>query len=427
MSVPIVTAIADTRVESELVAAVGRGDGSLQVVRRCVDVADLVASAQAGLARAALVSADLRRLDRDVLGRLASADVAVVGVVPAGDEAAERQLRQLGLTVVTPVDAEPDVLHGAVRKAISGDQNHTAGWLQWGERPADDDGAAPAVPSELADGWVVAVWGPTGAPGRTAVAVGVATELAAFGVGTLLVDADTYGGAIAQLLGLLDESPGLAAAARQANVGTLDAAGLRGSARQLTPQLSVLTGLSRPDRWPELGSAALDRVWELARTVVPVTVVDCGFSLEEDEELSYDTAAPRRNAATLSALRGADDVVAVCAADAVGVQRFVRAHADLRELIPDTRVHVVCTRVRQGPVGSRPESQVSAALERYAGVTPAVLVPDDRAAYDKAMARGRALTEIAPRSPARVALRGFAAGLAGISLKDDKKKRVARR
>jgi Mrp family chromosome partitioning ATPase len=65
----------------------------------------------------------------------------------------------------------------------------------------------------------VAVWGPTGAPGRTTVAVNLAAELALLGRHTLVVDADTYGGTIAQAVGLFDESPGLAAAARAAGQG----------------------------------------------------------------------------------------------------------------------------------------------------------------------------------------------------------------
>ena len=85
---------------------------------------------------------------------------------------------------------------------------------------------APADPEErpAGRGRVVAVWGPTGAPGRTTVAVGVADEAARLGVSTLLVDADVYGGVVAQVLGLLDESPGLAGAARQASAGGLDGA-----------------------------------------------------------------------------------------------------------------------------------------------------------------------------------------------------------
>lgn len=412
MSIPVVTAITDTRAESSLVAALDGRDRSLEVVRRCVDVADLLAAAQAGLARAALVGHGLRRFDRDALGRLAAAGVAVVGVAPPGDEAAERRLRQLGVEVVTPLEPDADVLAAAVRDALARNTDQATSWLHQAERAVPDE---PAVEPELDPfaGRLIACWGPTGAPGRTSVAVGLATEIAAADVSTLLVDADTYGGTVAQVLGLLDESSGLAAAARQANLGTLDVAALREAARRLTPRLSVLTGLVRPDRWPELARSALDRVWELTGAVAATTVVDCGFSFEEDEELSYDTLAPRRNAATLSALAAADDVVAVCAADAPGIQRFVRAVAGLQELLGAARLHVVCTKVRPGPVGPRPGAQVAAALERYAGIAPDVLVPDDRDAYDRALARGRSLREVAPRSPARLALRDFALDIAG--------------
>ena len=42
-----------------------------------------------------------------------------------------------------------------------------------------------------------------------------------------------------------------------------------------------------------------------------VTVVDCSFNVEDDEELSFDTAAPRRNGATLAVLEAADTVLCV--------------------------------------------------------------------------------------------------------------------
>ena len=87
-------------------------------------------------------------------------------------------------------------------------------------------GTAQSVPNPTERGSVIAVWGPTGAPGRTTVAVGVADELARLGRSTLLIDADVYGGVIAPTLGLLDESPGLAAACRSAGASRLDAAGL---------------------------------------------------------------------------------------------------------------------------------------------------------------------------------------------------------
>jgi Flp pilus assembly CpaE family ATPase len=215
------------------------------------------------------------------------------------------------------------------------------------------------------------------------------------------------------VLGLLDEAPGLAAAARLANNGTLDVTALAAAAPRVAADLRVLTGISRADRWPELRPAALEQVWETARSLAAVTVVDCGFCLEQDEELSFDTAAPRRNGATLATLAAADVVLAVGSGDPVGVQRLVRGLAELREVCPDVSPRVVVNRVRRGAVGPDPRRQLADALERYAGVSDVVLVPEDRDAVDTAVLQARLLSEVAPDSPARRALADLAAGLSG--------------
>jgi MinD-like ATPase involved in chromosome partitioning or flagellar assembly len=263
-------------------------------------------------------------------------------------------------------------------------------------------------------GRVIAVWGPTGAPGRTTVAVGVAAELAELGFPTLLVDADVYGGVIAQLLGLLDEAPGIAAACRLANNGSLDLPALAELAVQVRPTLRVLTGIARAERWPELRPSALEVVLGLARSLAGYVVVDCGFGLERDEELSYDTVAPRRNGATLAALNAADTIVAVASGDPVGLQRYVRALGELSEAVPGRTLVTVVNRLRPGAIGGGDaEAQISAALSRYAGVTGVRYVPMDTDALDAALAAGRTLPEAAPNSPARQALQDLAAALTG--------------
>jgi MinD-like ATPase involved in chromosome partitioning or flagellar assembly len=244
------------------------------------------------------------------------------------------------------------------------------------------------------------------------VALNLAAELAALGAGTLVIDADTYGASVAQALGLLDESGGIAGAVRSANQGGLSIERLARLAPAVMPRLRVLTGLPRPSRWPELRPSALEVLWERARDLAAWTVVDCGFSLELDEELSFDTSAPRRNGATLSALTAADQVVVVGSADPVGLQRLVRGLADLGDALgPAVRPRVVVTRVRAAAVGPGPERRVADALARYAAVDNPLLVPDDRAGCDAAMLAGRTLTELVPASPARLALAGFAAAL----------------
>ncbi|MGH8889130.1 MAG: AAA family ATPase [Acidothermaceae bacterium] len=425
MNVPVLTAVTDAVTEADLVSAFERSEYGLSVVRRCVDLADLLAAAASGTARAVILSADLRRLDRDALARLATAGVAVVGLVAPGNDDADRRLRQLGVRHVLAADAGPQAISAAVTTAVAegvvtgGAEPLQLGYTEPRSALPDLPLFADAAGSEFLEspsfeGCVVAVWGPTGAPGRTAVAVTVATEAARMGCPTLLADADPYGGVVAQVLGLLDESPGLAAAVRQANTGNLDLATLAKLARVVNPQLRVLTGIARADRWPELRPSGLGEVYALARRLAKLTVVDCGFGLEQDEELSYDTAAPRRNGATLATLADADQVIAVGSADPVGLQRLVRGLAELSEVLPDCRPQVVVNRVRKGPVNGDPESQIAQALSRYAGVEHAIFVPYDLASFDRALAGGYAIGEVAPDSPARSALLPLAAQLAGV-------------
>jgi MinD-like ATPase involved in chromosome partitioning or flagellar assembly len=420
VSIPVLTAVGDPQWEADLSAGLHRESSGVVVVRRCVDLADLLAAAAAGLARAVILSADLRRLDREALTRLASARVAVVGLVAGGDEVAERRLRQLGVRHVLAHDSPAAEVSAAVMAAVGdlADPASAVPATQWG-----DPGAAlpdyAAVGDELLTaptagaGQVVAVWGPTGAPGRSTVAVNLAAELAAAGHQVLLVDADSYGGSVGQLLGLLDEAPGLAAACRLANHGTLDGPRLAEVTLEVSPGLRVLTGITRPDRWLELRPGSLEVVLTVARGLAAWIVIDCGFCLEQDEELTYDTVAPRRNGATLVALELAEVVIGVAAADPIGLARYVRALPACAEAAGGPPRTVV-NRLREGVTGAGdPRRAVVDALERYAGTSEVAVVPHDQGAVDTAMAAGRTLAEVAPKSAARLAIRDLAASIAG--------------
>ena len=415
MALQVFTAVTGAAWESELVGALDRVDHGVTVVRRCVDVSELLSVAATGTGQAALLSAELRRLDGDAVARLEAAGVAVVGLVEPGDERAADRLRQLGVHRVLPADAEPEAIAAALREAV-------AGVAAPGRDVADPRAALPALgaPVEREErpsgrGRVVAVWGPTGAPGRTTVAVGIADEAARLGVSTLLVDADVYGGVIAQMLGLLDESPGLAGAARLAGSGTLDGAALVRLAWSVRPHLRVLTGLARADRWPELRPRAVTAVLDEARRLADLTVVDCSFSLEDDEELSFDTTAPRRNGATLAVLEEADIVLCVSGADPVALQRSIRALGELREVLPDVEPELVANQVRRGPVPGDPREEIAAAIGRFTGRDVRFFLPADRRATDAALAGGRTLAEVAPASSLRGALRSLAAQVAEVA------------
>ncbi len=263
--------------------------------------------------------------------------------------------------------------------------------------------SSPAA--EPGRGRVVAVWGPAGAPGRTTVAIGVADEAARLGVPTLLADADPYGGTVAQTVGLVDETAGLALASRDAVAGRLDTVRLAQRSWQVRPRLRVLTGLSRAGRWRELRPAGLPAVLDESRRLCALTVVDCGFCLEQDEE----RAGPQRNGATLAALAAADTVLCVGAADRIGLHRLTRGLDELREVLPGVVPLIVANRV----TGTARSGEVAPALQRWGGVEASAHLPADPAALDIAARAGATLAEIAPASPLRRSLVDLARTLTG--------------
>ncbi|WP_420121115.1 AAA family ATPase [Nakamurella sp.] len=417
MSQGLLTAGSGQGWENELVAALDRPGSPMTVLRRCVDIGDVLAVATTGQAAVAVVSADLRRLDTDAVTRLRSSGVAVVGVHPAGDENARARLVRIGITALVADDAGVDAVVAAARVAVAeiADLDRVEGVASF----AAADPMAPLPPpgagaeAEIADGppprgTVVAVWGPTGAPGRTLLATNLAVEAAGQGTPTLLIDADVYGGVVSSAFGLLDESPGLAGACRLAAGGRLDLGALAGLCWSLSDDLRLLTGIARADRWPEVRPSAIPLVLDAAREMAPLTVVDCGFALESDEELSFDTRAPRRNGATLTVLAEADVVLVVGSCDPPGLERLVRGLAELGEAVPDAVPRVVLNRCRSS-VGSAAEAE--AAVRRFAGVEVDARLPEDRAATDRAWRRGVALADAAPRSALRGAIGDLARSL----------------
>jgi Flp pilus assembly CpaE family ATPase len=433
VKLPVLTAAGGADWETSLVAALDGGEFGVSVARRCVDVVELLAVAATGQARAALVAASLRHLDADAVDRLIAAEVAPVGVVTRGDAATEERLRALGIAHLVPSDAEPAVVASVLLEAVraAAEPDVTARTARMFGDPSTSMAIPPGGPTVPATeptrrGSVLAVWGPTGAPGRTTLAVTLADEIARLGLAAMLIDADVYGGTVAAVLGLLDDSPGLAAACRQAAAARLDPAALAALCWQLTPGLRVLTGVPLAARWPELRPAAVEAVLGLARSMADFTVVDCGFSLETDEELSFDTLAPRRNGATLAVLEAADVVVTVGAGDPIGMQRLVRALADLRERELPAPVWVVLNKVRGGVVPGDPAAELTGALERFAGCAPAALLPLDQESVDAALATGRSLAEARAASPLRRAVGDLAAALTGAPARPKARRRTGK-
>lgn len=354
----------------EQAALVALADAGITVQRRCVDLTDLLAAAATGHAQVALVSGTLTGLDHDAVVRLLRDDVLVVAVA---EEAHSADLARIGVgQVLAP--AEVDGVASVVQQVGRGDV------------VADPEPyAGPVLPVGGSTGRVVAVFGPTGAPGRTTLAAGLAA-VRALAAPVVLVDADPYGGALGQHLGVLDEASGLLAAARLANNGALTAESFAGCRRRVSDGLDVVTGLPRPDRWVEVRAGALDSLLEQAAVVGDV-VIDCGFCLEDDTDLGRVVG---RNQLTLDAVLGADEVVVVGSAEPTGLARLARALVEITEVSP-APVRVVINRMRDTLGWS--EHDIVGMVEGYVRPLGVHFLPEDRPSVDKLLVAGRALTE----------------------------------
>lgn len=372
-------------------------------------VAVMPATTVADMADAAAQGAPTHRRERPQIAGFAQAELAVLEVTRESLTAVGVALCDTFGIRIMPLCESPDAERLAARFGLEHPLPlHVEPW-----RIAEATSAAPRTaatePSAGTGPRVIAVWGPNGAPGRSTIATELAVELARGGRHVGLVDADTHAPSIALTLGLEDEGPGFAAACRQAQLGTLD---VRELARISTPLgrsgVEVLTGINRPSRWPELSDARVAAALAVCREWADHTVVDVAASLERDEEIVSDLDGPRRNAATIAALREADLVVAVAGADPVGVARFLRGYTELRATIGTTPVVVVANRLRPGALGIDARGQVRRALDRFGGIEKVWFVPMDARSVDAALLAARPVGELSPRSPFAAAIRRIA-------------------
>lgn len=387
-----------------------QGHPGTVLLKRCVDVPDLLAAASTGQADVAVLGADLPGLDHDVLTELTRYGVRVLGV--AADASVDvTHASRAGLVTVLPAARADEV--AAVVVGLPADPTvpapgpgtaGTAGTRQPATTVSPDASLQPA--GSARPGRVIVVWGPAGAPGRTTLACALAGELARRGLATLLVDADPHGGAVAQQLGILDEVSGLLAAARLVPAGSLEER-FATVQRRLSDRLRVVTGLPRPDRWAEVRPGTLEALVERGRLEAQV-VVDVGFSVEADP--ASDLGRPGRNDLTREALEAADEVLLVGAADPVGLARLARAVTELHDLLPDRPPRIVVNRMR--PTLGWREADVVTMLAGFGPSRGVHFLPDDQPAVDRSLVAGRLLVESGD-SPLTRAVGGLLEAMAG--------------
>ena len=253
------------------------------VIKRCVDVHDLIASAGTGQADVAVVAGELDGLDADAVMRLLRHDVRCVAV--GGSAEALDRIGVLELVPLDEIGRLPEAVSSAGTRDLVLDPEPEDPPVP--DRPARPAGSSPSTdrPEHRA------------APRSRSVSLR-STPVAAAGrcSSTPTRSAEPWPSTWASST----RSPGCSPPRGWSTSGpsTLPRSPAAGGSSD--DGFEVLTGLPRPDRWVEARPGVLDAVLERAAEVGDV-VVDTGFSLEDDADVGRNLS---RNQLTLDAVGG---------------------------------------------------------------------------------------------------------------------------
>ena len=294
-------------------------------------------------------------------------------------------------TAATTHSAQPEVKLGWPVTAGTPSSPATSAFAPTSHREEIDAAGKPKI------GKIIAVWGTHGAPGRSTLALALAAYLNEQG-STILVDCDINAPAQVQLLGLPEDSSGLASAARLATHGELDSTRLVQTLLSAKADLQVLTGLGRSGRWRELPVASMNKVWEVCRHTAEYTVVDLSGGLEEERVEDF-AMEPDHDAVAAALLEQADLTLIVGAADPVGIRRLIQLLNSNRQAVGG-RSQVVVNRVRSSTAGADPNTAIGSVLARYTSASDIVYVPADYRLFDKALMQAQPVAVVESRSAA---------------------------
>ena len=380
-SVHGVVILADQRYEAPLIQAIQRHGDTLAIVRRCADLAEVIAAARAGVADLAVIDGSDPDLTAESLDALRSCGMAVVALAAHADRS---RLASLGVASV----AAPGSPEQVVNSLIAATRNVRVHAAAYDEQP-------PPPPPLSSPGTVIAVWGTSGAPGRTTIASGLAAILAR-SAPTLLVDADTANPTIAHLLGMPVQASGLSILARTASRGPLTPQDINAASVPRSEGLRVVTGLVTPHRWREVSRPSIETIVGALRLSARYCVVDVAST-----SLEKTARGANRDDAALGVLERADRLVIV--ADIVGINRLSFVARWWEEHGRDLPVDIIVNRVSTDVIGPHPVPSLQAAIGAF---MPHHLfhVVDEDAGVGRAALRGKALGEKGTRCAASDAL-----------------------
>jgi MinD-like ATPase involved in chromosome partitioning or flagellar assembly len=258
---------------------------------------------------------------------------------------------------------------------------------------------------------VIAVWGSAGSPGKSTVAVNLATEMSLAGERVLLIDLDTLAPSLALGLGLVSTPAGLSACLRLAEQNRLT----HDEYKRLTISISLgryelafMPGLSSPHRWPEVTADRFEKLIHDLQGEIDHVVVDLPqattFKSSVFHPSSMSESEFSRDTLLKSVLSKASKVILLAGSDPVAASRLLIAKELIDELGSHLNPFLVVNRFRTTALGAGAKTELEETFLSLAKLRVDIFIPEDRDNLDKAMLNGLPLALLKRSSPARVAI-----------------------
>lgn len=407
-----VVVLTDPADEGDIILAINARPNDLQVVRRAADLAEVRAAARGRVADLAVLDATDLDLDARIIEDLHRDNMRVVLVAPAERAGA---LDALGADAIA-TRGYPEGIVESLLAIIRASAPHAPSPLDpLLAPPPPPDTPSPALEEETTGavdssyvGTVIAVWGASGSPGRSTLALGLAYALGTHDE-TLIIDADIMNPSLAHMMSVPIDASGVAALSRTALRSTLGGDDIRRAATPLGPGLSMITGIVTPHRWREVGPASITAILTAARQAAKWVVVD--VSAVSLEQVAEDVRQQgERDDVTAAVLRCADEVICVSRADILGVNRLSHTIEWWKTLGRAQEPTVVINQVDSAALGSNPLNALQTALSQIIPGSQVHTIPFD-VQVRRALLRGRPISEHAPASGAGAAVIALADSL----------------
>ena len=296
-----IVAVGKTEWEAQFVSGLSHPMTGIQVQRRCVDAVDVLAVAKVIAIDVVIISDHTLRVDQEFISELTKQKIRVIALTSKPN-----YFESLGALELISIDPNNPLT------AIS-----TLSALLRTKRSKIEEVSNPI-------GELIFIGGFGGGTGKTRLALELANEFADLGKKTLLVDGDTYGPTICQLLNQAPTSLGILEICRKIERKSVNANLINKNSVAIKQNLHLIAGLIKNSRWVDLRASALREFWQLCLTEFDFVVVDAGPVLEPDPLIAIETGLPKRNLVTTSALISSNKVVLTSRADAVSITRLIK-------------------------------------------------------------------------------------------------------